>query len=63
MLPLPMAALENTPFDMLRDPDGLNLREYQIRAIEAAEKAIIQGKQTVLLSMATEPARHVLCWV
>lgn len=47
------AVLENTPFDMLRDPDGLNLREYQIRAIEAAEKAIIQGKQTVLLSMAT----------
>lgn len=47
------AALENTPFDMLRDPDGLNLREYQIRAIEAAEKAIIQGKETVLLSMAT----------
>lgn len=47
------AKLQNTPFDMLRDPDGLNLREYQIRAIEAAEKAIIDGKQTVLLSMAT----------
>lgn len=47
------AALENTPFDMLRDSDGLNLREYQIRAIEAAEKAIIKGKETVLLSMAT----------
>lgn len=47
------AKLQNTPFDMLRDPDGLNLREYQIQAIEAAEKAIIDGKQTVLLSMAT----------
>lgn len=47
------ATLQNTPFDLLRDPDGLNLREYQIRAIEAAEKAIIDGKQTVLLSMAT----------
>lgn len=47
------ANLENMPFDMLRDPDGLNLREYQIRAIEAAEKAIINGKETVLLSMAT----------
>lgn len=47
------AKLQNTPFDMLRDPDGLNLRKYQIRAIETAEKAIIDGKQTVLLSMAT----------
>lgn len=47
------ATLQNTPFDLLRDPDGLNLSEYQIRAIEAAEKAVIDGKQTVLLSMAT----------
>lgn len=45
--------LQNTPYDLLRDPDGLNLREYQIRAIEAAEKAIIDGRKTVLLSMAT----------
>ena len=45
--------LQNTPFDLLRDPDGLNLRKYQIRAIKAAEKAIIDGGQTVLLSMAT----------
>ncbi len=47
------AALQNTPYDLLRDPDGLNLREYQIKAIEAAEQAIINGQQTVLLSMAT----------
>lgn len=47
------AALQNTPYDLLRDPDGLNLRKYQIRAIEAAEQAVIDGKQTVLLSMAT----------
>ena len=47
------ATLQNTPFDLLRDPDGLNLRKYQIDAIEAAEKAVIDGKQTVLLSMAT----------
>lgn len=46
-------ALQNTPYDLLRDPDGLNLREYQIRAIEAAENAIINGKKTALLSMAT----------
>ena len=45
--------LQNTPYDLLRDPDGLNLREYQIRAIEAAENAIICGKKTALLSMAT----------
>lgn len=47
------SALQNTPFDLLRDPDGLNLRKYQINAIEAAEQAVIDGKQTVLLSMAT----------
>lgn len=47
------AALQNTPFDLLRDSDGLNLRKYQISAIEAAEQAVIDGKQTVLLSMAT----------
>lgn len=46
-------ALQNTPYDLLRDPDGLNLREYQIKAIESAENAIIDGKKTVLLSMAT----------
>lgn len=51
------ATLQNTPFDLLRDPDGLNLREYQIRAIEAAEKAVIDGKQTVLLSMATSTGK------
>ncbi|MCM1167585.1 MAG: type I restriction-modification system endonuclease [Ruminococcus sp.] len=45
--------LQNTPFDLLRDKDGLNLRSYQISAIEAAEKAIIEGRKTVLLSMAT----------
>ncbi|WP_294521665.1 type I restriction-modification system endonuclease [uncultured Anaerovibrio sp.] len=46
-------ALQNLSQDLLRDPDGLNLREYQIRAIEEAEKAIISGAQTCLLAMAT----------
>ena len=45
--------LLNTPYDLLRDPDGLNLREYQIRAIEAAEKAVLNGAASALLSMAT----------
>lgn len=47
------ARLRNTPYDLLRDPDGLNLREYQIRAIEAAENTILNGARTALLSMAT----------
>lgn len=45
--------LKDTSFDLLRDKDGLNLREYQIRAIAAAEQAIVEGHRTVLLSMAT----------
>lgn len=47
------ADLRNTPYDLLRDPDGLNLRDYQIRAIEAAENAVLNGAPTALLSMAT----------
>lgn len=46
-------SLGKMSYDLLRDKDGLNLREYQIEAIESAEKAIIDGKQTALLSMAT----------
>ncbi|WP_258525576.1 type I restriction-modification system endonuclease [Paenibacillus sp. YN15] len=46
-------SLESLPYDLLRDKDGLNLRKYQIEAIEAAEKAILDGKETILLSMAT----------
>lgn len=45
--------LRNMPYDFLRDSDGLNLRDYQIKAIEAAEKAVIDGTPSVLLSMAT----------
>ena len=46
-------ALQEMPYDLLRDKDGLNLREYQLKAIQAAEKAIIEGKRTALLAMAT----------
>ena len=46
-------ALQEMPYDLLRDKDGLNLREYQIKAIQAAEKAIISGQQNILLAMAT----------
>lgn len=46
-------ALEKMSFDLLRDKDGLNLRDYQLRAIQAAEQAIMDGKNTALLAMAT----------
>lgn len=46
-------SLGELSYDLLRDEDGLNLRDYQIEAIEAAEKAIINGQERVLLSMAT----------
>ena len=45
--------LGDLSFDLLRDKNGLNLRDYQIEAIEAAEDAIIGGAKTVLLAMAT----------
>ena len=45
--------LQAMPYDLLRDKDGLNLREYQLKAIQAAETAIINGQQNILLAMAT----------
>lgn len=45
--------LQKTGYELLSDKDGLNLREYQIKAIKAAEQAVIDGQKTVLLSMAT----------
>lgn len=45
--------LNNMPVDFLRDPDGLNLRDYQIRAIQETENAVMKGAKTALLSMAT----------
>lgn len=45
--------LQNMPYDLLRDKDGLNLREYQSKAIQATENAILNGQQNILLAMAT----------
>ena len=45
--------LENLPYDFLRDPDGLNFRYYQLEAVEAVEKAVIDGAKQILLAMAT----------
>ena len=45
--------LSNLPYDFLRDPDGLNFRHYQLSAVEAVENAVINGKDRILLAMAT----------
>lgn len=45
--------LQEMPYDLLRDKDGLNLREYQLKAIQAAEDAVIKGQKNILLAMAT----------
>ena len=47
--------LVETPYDFLQDPTGLNLREYQLDAIKAVEKKIINDKEDrrALLAMAT----------
>lgn len=39
--------------DLLKDPNGLNLRDYQMEAIHKAEDEIAKGKARVLLAMAT----------
>ncbi len=41
------------PYDELRDPQGLSLRDYQIRAVEAVEQALADGQTSMLLAMAT----------
>lgn len=46
--------LLSTGYEDLENPDGLNLRYYQIDAIKAAENAIInEHNKTVLIAMAT----------
>lgn len=45
--------LQRLPFDFLRDEDGLNLRGYQIKAVQAVEKAVLDGQKNILIAMAT----------
>ncbi|MCM1181434.1 MAG: type I restriction-modification system endonuclease, partial [Clostridium sp.] len=45
--------LAATGYELLEDPNGLGLRYYQVEAVRAAEKAIAEHKNTVLLAMAT----------
>lgn len=46
-------ALNDADDSFMEDTTGLNLRDYQIKAINKATDAIIEGKQTALLAMAT----------
>lgn len=46
-------ALELADHGFMTDPYGLNLRDYQIKAIDKATEAVLQGKKTALLAMAT----------
>ncbi|MBW4828925.1 MAG: type I restriction-modification system endonuclease [Clostridiaceae bacterium] len=46
-------SLEEETFEYLTDSKGLNLRKYQINAIKAMEDAIANGKENILISMAT----------
>lgn len=56
-------ALQDMSYDLLRDKDGLNLREYQLKAVQAAEDAIRKGQQNILLAMATgEREKLVRYW-
>jgi type I restriction enzyme, R subunit len=45
--------LQSTGYELLVDKDGLNLRPYQIEAVKAVEQSVVDGKQAILVSMAT----------
>lgn len=45
--------LNNADDSFMTDPAGLNLRDYQIKAINKATETIVSGKRTALLAMAT----------
>lgn len=45
--------LQTADDSFMTDPNGLNLRDYQIKAISRATDAVISGKKTALLAMAT----------
>lgn len=47
------AALDALPYDFLQDENGLHLRDYQLKAVQAVDEAVRCGKRTALLAMAT----------
>lgn len=46
-------ALKNADDSFMEDSTGLNLRDYQIKAINKATEVIVNGEKTALLAMAT----------
>lgn len=54
-LPTVNNILANSPLDFLANKSGLNLRDYQIKAIKAVEQKLLQdsGERRALLAMAT----------
>ena len=46
-------ALENADDSFMEDSAGLNLRDYQIKAINKATEVIVNGEKTALIAMAT----------
>lgn len=46
-------SLDELSFEFLMDENSIGLRYYQVDAIKAVEKAIIEGKETALITMAT----------
>lgn len=45
--------LEESSLEYLSSATGLNLRDYQLEAVKAVEKALIKGQNKILLTMAT----------
>ncbi len=45
--------LKNEPFEYLKSKDLLNLRDYQIEAIQKTEEAVVNGIDKILITMAT----------
>ena len=45
--------LQKMSFDLLCEKDSLNLRDYQLNAVQAVENAVIAGQKNILLAMAT----------
>ncbi len=42
-----------TSYEVLQDPNGLNLHDYQVDAIKAVEEALRKGQKDILIAMAT----------
>lgn len=56
------AALDAFPYDFLQDENGLHLRDYQLKAVQAVDNAVRCGKRTALLAMATGTGKHARFW-